>query len=246
MIKTLALLLVLFIASSNLAFDTTPTTSLGSRVKNFLSEKSSFLSSFIKNPKKIGSITPSSSFLAEEITKYVDGKKGAIKILEVGSGTGVFAEEIIKKMEQDYLMEQNYIFDVIEIDPDLCTILKEKFKEYDNVKIHCVSILDWKPDYSYDFIISGLPFNSFDSSFVQSILDQYRLIIKDGGMLSYFEYIFISRVKKLFLRGDNKVEFSNNLNIREEFIKKFDFETGKVFLNFPPAYVHHLKIDKKA
>lgn len=212
---------------------------LSSRVRNFFAEYGSFVASFFKEPKKVGAIVPSSSFLAESITRYIDEKVDSIKVLEVGAGTGVFTEKIIEKMRGDYLL------DVIEIEPDLCNLLNKKFATYGNVHIRCMSILDWNPPYRYDFIISGLPFNSFDSYFLDIILDKYKKLIKNNGILSYFEYMWAAGIKKFFLDGHKKLDYLQNLAIKKGFRKSFQFDKDLVLLNIPPAYVYHLQIEKE-
>jgi len=211
---------------------------LSSRMRNFLVEFGYFFTSFIKNPATVGSVMPSSPALAEEIIRYIDTKKRAVKILEVGAGTGVFTQEIAKKMGPDDHL------DIIEIDPSLCAMLEVKFIEYKNITVHCMSILDWHPPYVYDFIVSGLPFNAFKADFVDEILKTYITLIKPGGILSYFEYIVASDIKKLFLKGEEKRDYLKNLALTSQFIKDFFFDIDMVFLNIPPTYVYHLKIKK--
>ena len=210
---------------------------------NFLSDVGSFISAMFRRPKIIGAVLPSSSFLAESITDYIQKSKAlpkSIKILEVGGGTGVFTEKIVENMKDDDEL------DVIEIDKGLCDILLKKFKKHKNVKIHCVSILDWSPDYTYDFIISGLPFNSFDYKFVASILEKYKKIIKSGGIISYFEYLLTSTIRKVyalfFYSKKDRIDFAKNIQARENFRKVFEFDRDFVFLNVPPAYVYHMKM----
>jgi len=206
---------------------------------NVLTDIGSFISAMFKRPKIIGAVLPSSSFLATSITSHVQVSR-PVQILEVGAGTGVFTEKIVEKMKEDDTL------DVIEIEKDLCDILHEKFKDNKNVRIYCVSILDWVPKYKYDFIISGLPFNSFEYSFVNSILEKYRKIVKSGGVISYFEYLLTSAIRKvysfLFLSKKEYVDFAKNIEVRENFRKRFEFDSDFVFLNVPPAYVYHMRV----
>lgn len=209
-----------------------------SRMRNFLLEFGHFFIAFFKSPADVGSVMPSSEYLAQAITRYVDTTKGPIKILEVGAGTGVFTQEIVDKMKPDDQL------DVVEIDSGLCNLLEEKFTRHKNVHIHCRSILDWKPPYVYDFIISGLPFNAFSANFVAAILQHYKTLLKPNGMFSYFEYIASADIKKAFLQGQKKEEYLKNLALTLGFLKKFIFDIDIVLLNIPPAYVYHLKIPK--
>jgi len=206
-----------------------------------LKDRMEFLGSFFKDPYKIGSITPSSVYLAKEITKSIEENKNdrKLRILEVGAGTGVFTEAVIKN-----LGDSNYVFDVIEIDENLSLLLKKNFeKEIENGKVNiiCSSILDWNPEYSYDYIVSGLPFNYFDCEAVKEILNKYESMINNGGLISYFEYFGMSKLKPYFLRGDRKKDFLEMLSIICEFKEKFQVEAKFVFRNILPAVVYHLK-----
>jgi len=208
------------------------------RARIFFRESGSFLYALVKNPKRIGAVIPSSSFLSSTIVKKIEKKDNPIKILEVGAGTGAFTEKIVQKMgDQDLL-------DVIELDSNLCDILRKKFGTHKNVKIHCLSILDFKTDNVYDFIISGLPFNAFGSDLVSSIVNKYKHLIKNNGIVSYFEYMLTANIRKFFSMGKKRVDFVRSMKILENFRKKFLIERNRVFLNVPPAYTYHLQIKK--
>jgi len=206
--------------------------------KSFVKDKFIFIERFISNPSSVGSITPSSSFLAAEITKYIAPESDSIKILEVGAGTGIFTKRIISKLRP------GDVFDVIEIDPELCGVMKKQFDGLNNVTINCLSILDWKPKYKYDYIVSGLPFNAFEASFVDAILKHYEKLIKPDGILSYFEYIALADIKKMFLSGEKLEKYQKVQEVTSMFRAKYEFELVKIFANFPPAYVHFLRINE--
>ena len=202
-----------------------------------LRERWEFLMSFFKDPYKIGSITPSSVYLARAMTKHIQSKNHKIKILEVGAGTGVFTKEIVEK-----LGDSDYELDVIEIDEGLREILKKNFGNNSKVKIHTVSILDWKRDTEeYNFIISGLPFNYFDSEIVKTIVDNYWSMIRFDGVISYFEYIGMSAMKPYFLGKERRQDFKFMLDILSGFRQCFDIEVDRVIRNVFPAHVYHLK-----
>ncbi|MFC1841614.1 class I SAM-dependent methyltransferase [Candidatus Dependentiae bacterium] len=203
------------------------------------SDLSVFMSAIFRNQQRVGAILPSSVFLARSITKNIVAKDQPIKVLEIGAGTGVFTEQVLEKLRKED------IFDVIEIDVSLCEVLREKCKDYKNVHVHCISVLDWDPPYKYDFIISGLPFNSFGSDFVFSVLDRYTKIIKKNGILSYFEYLWAYPIKKFFLKGTDKIDYMKSKCLLSDFRRKFEFDRDFIFPNIPPAYTYHLRIEKE-
>ncbi len=72
-----------------------------------------FLKKFIDEPKKIGSLTPSSKFLARKMLQNLPWKNFS-HIAELGAGTGIFTEQIIERkspackcliVEQDFSMQ---------------------------------------------------------------------------------------------------------------------------------------------
>lgn len=211
------------------------------KTKKFLSDSHSFVSAVITKPTQMGAVFPSSSSLAKTITRYVvEGKIKNKRILEVGAGTGIFTAEIVKSLQPgDFL-------DVVEVDSEMCAILNSQFKYYKNIKIHNISILDLNSNDDYDYIVSGLPFNIFEASFVKDVLYKYKDIVKQDGIISYFEYKAIPSITKalmtLFFMFDRKEKYQNVLNETKRFRQSFKvYEKENVWGNFLPAKVHFMK-----
>jgi len=201
-----------------------------------------FLQRFIQSPLTVGSVFPSSLWLANCIIDSIPifFENGPPRhFLEIGPGTGKFTREIVKKLRpQDHL-------DLIELDEKFCEILGQQFGHLPNVHIHNTSITDWESQHDqYDAIISGLPLNAFPSTQVYAIYHVFQRLIKDHGTLSYFEYLALPKIKKLFLSPEKKEDFSQVLHIKETFYKKHQGNAQTVYLNFPPARVCCLSISK--
>jgi len=137
------------------------------------------------------------------------------------------------------------LLDVIEIDPDLCAVLEHKFGHLQNVRIHCISLLDWDPGYEYDHVVSALPHNTFGIDFVSQVLDRYQKFTKSGGTLSYVELLFFAKIKPLFLIGQKKVGYKETQQAIAEFRDKFSVGCSRVIRNIPPARILHLEIHKE-
>lgn len=184
-------------------------------------EKIEFIYQFLNKPKTVGSITPSSRHLTKKILSFVDFKKEGLVLLEYGPGTGPFTSEIVK-----YLKPTDQLI-VIELNPKFATDLKEKFKDYKNVKIHedCVAntqkILDKEGIKQVDYIISGIPFSSLPKDVTEDILINTKLIMSNTTVFLTFQY---SKFKK------------------ESFEKYFEIIDVKfVFRNIPSAFVFCMK-----
>ena len=184
-------------------------------------EKIEFIYQFLNKPKTVGAITPSSRYLTKKILSFVDFKKEGLVLLEYGPGTGPFTSEIIK-----YLKPTDQLI-VIELNPKFATDLKEKFKDYKNVKIHedCVAntqkILDKEGIKQVDYIISGIPFSSLPKDVTQDILINTKSIMSNTTLFLTFQY---SKFKK------------------ESFEKYFEIIDVKfVFRNIPSAFIFCMK-----
>lgn len=187
-------------------------------------KKLSFLFQFMVNPKTIGAIVPSSSFLGDKMIEKIDFTK-AKYIVEYGPGTGVFTEKLLAKKNAKtvvLLVENNMKF---------CSLLKQRYKDHDNVYIKCGSaenietyLQKYQIPYA-DYVISGLPFSSLPEKVSYKILDNTTKILKDNGLFITFQY---TKCKKAFIK-----QFFAKLEITRE------------YRNWPPAYIFSCAIANK-
>ena len=88
----------------------------------------------------------------------------------------------------------------------------------------------------YDFIVSGLPLNNFTPECVEEVFDIFRQLLKPGGTLSYFEYMFFRSRRK---------PFSSRLQAIHTIVQKQFHDSSVqrdwVWRNVTPAWVHHLQ-----
>jgi len=105
--------------------------------------------------------------------------------LEIGAGTGVFTSAIVKKMgPNDHL-------DIVEINPEFCKQLKDRYQKDRRVRVISQSILEFQTQRRYDAVISGLPLTVFKEEQANKIQNLYHLLVKNRGYISYFEYALI-------------------------------------------------------
>jgi phospholipid N-methyltransferase len=208
---------------------------------NNIGDITKFVKGFVKNPLKVGSILPCSSYVGEEIIKYykketMNHYEQPIHIIEVGAGTGSLTEVIVK-----YLRPIDHL-DIIEISPDFCSILQEKFGKYPNVSIHCNSITEWQPNYQYDFIICTLPFVSFEKSFMNKVIDHLLHLIKTDGIFSYVSFAGIAQLKKPFLKGQAQNDHKEKMSRLKKLRDHYQIDSKTILQNCPPIRVYHLLI----
>ena len=111
-------------------------------------------------------------------------------------------------------------------------------------EIHQLPIQDFYPDQNYDFIISGLPLNNFPAELVDEIASKYFQLLKPGGVLSYFEYMFVRPIRKVVTRGLEKNRIRRIDEIMQGHCSRHRIARDNIWVNVPPAWVQHLQLAK--
>jgi phospholipid N-methyltransferase len=181
---------------------------------------------FFKDLKQTGSIAPSSKFLAQDLVSHLKERVSCdeckpLKILEVGPGTGPLTKQIVKHLRpKDKL-------DVVEIHKKFFQIVKSRYRQQ-NLQVHHADILQFQPDYKYDFIFSSLPYENMPEEISREIWKKKLTLCSDEASISYFKYVKFRNFKSDF---------------EEEVVKKYGRDKKVVLLNLPPAKVYTLEIN---
>jgi microcompartment protein CcmL/EutN len=77
---------------------------------------------------------------------------------------------------------------------------------------------------------------------VERILSLFERLIAPGGTLSFFEYIFIRRVKALVTSGAGRARLQGIGNAIQKTLDGREIKCDWVWPNVPPAWVHHVRI----
>lgn len=175
-----------------------------------MDERIVFLLQQIKNGKKNASITPSSKFLAKQMLKWIDWDQIDC-VIELGAGTWIFTEHIIKHAKP------NTKIIIIEVEDVYAEILQDKFKdtillEKDDVK-NIEHIRQKHGLKKIDLIISWLPFLP-----AESIHKEIKDYTSQGTIFRSFTYQPATFKKKY---ADFPIRY-----------------IGFTFLNVPPARVY--------
>ena len=213
-------------------------------MRRLLAEYRLFLQEFLWNYHTTGAVLPSGRSLARALTRYVGKDEGPKRILEVGPGTGPVTRRIIERMGPEDRL------DLVELNDVFVARLKERLASEppfqavaERVRgFHCpVENLPRKD--KYDLMISGLPLNNFQPDQVQRILDAMAALLAPGGILSFFEYIAIRRVKALISGRAGRERLRGIGRVLDGVLGDGEIRRDRVWVNVPPAWVHHVQMD---
>lgn len=185
-------------------------------------ESINFFSQVIKNPIKIGAISPSSKELAQLIVQEARLEESRV-IVELGPGTGVFTKAILEAMnpEADYFaieINKSFVETLGNIHPEL-TVYHDSAEEIgEYLKKHGHE--------KCDRVISGLPWTAFDFEFQERLVSKIHDSLVDGGLFLTFAYFPLNHLP-------NGRSFYELLSGTFSSVQKTD-----VVSNLPPAFVY--------
>ncbi len=170
----------------------------------------------IKHFKEVGTISRSSKFVSNTMTKdkYVDYKTARC-IVELGAGDGPITEVLLKKMHPDAKL--------------LCFEINDEFHEHLEAQFsHDPRITIIKDDAAKvgeyikaagfkeaDAVLSEIPFVIIPSD---EIIEQSHKYLKKGGYYVQLHYSTVARKRYERIFGNSEIDF--------------------VTLNVPPAFIH--------
>lgn len=189
-----------------------------------------------------GAILPSSRSLGRALARYVARQAEPQRILEVGPGTGAVTRWILARMRPEDRL------DLVEVNERFVTRLQERFAHeppfqqfQTQVRIFHTPIQQMPNGQKYDLVISGLPLNNFQVAEVQAILEKMCLLLRPGGVLSFFEYIGIRKLRGLVAGRADRQRLRGIDRLFAELFRRAEMRRDWVWLNVPPAWVHHLQ-----
>lgn len=158
-----------------------------------------FWQRFLKNPAGIGSLIPSSRFLARKVAGSVKWE-GCEVIVELGAGTGSFTKLLMAGKPRH---TQVILF---EKDPVLRVQLRKKFRGiplYDDA-VFLKEALCAEGVSQVNCVVSGLPFAMFSHDRRRQILAQVRQMLSADGQFITFQYT--PQMYRELCRSFSKVE----------------------------------------
>lgn len=199
-----------------------------------------FFKEGLKTFKLTGAVLPSSPWAARALAAAMVGSRKPMNILEVGPGTGPVTNVILDRMiPGDHAT-------ICEINPRFMEALKERISKHprfaqfeDSITFFLGPVQDLPEDKKYDAIVCAIPFLNLDAPTVQEIFEKLLRLSGPETVMSYFEYIGLRKLGKLF--GDSeRVQEVENVIKKDYMPRRIDL--NKVWLNVLPINIYTLSM----
>jgi phospholipid N-methyltransferase len=201
-----------------------------------------FLRELIRRFHTTGAVTPSGRRLGRALARFAAAGPHPKRILEIGPGTGAVTRCIVKAMGQADTL------DVVEINEGFVRHLQARLTSDSDlataasrIRIFHNDARNFAADAPYQVVISGLPLNNFDVDEADGVLRAMLRLVTPNGVISFFQYIGIRRAKRCFSGRAERERLDGIERLLEQFLAQREFSRDSVWLNVPPAWVHHLK-----
>ncbi|PSJ60213.1 class I SAM-dependent methyltransferase [Pseudaminobacter soli (ex Li et al. 2025)] len=178
-----------------------------------------FLFAWAAAPMRVASVVPSSSKLAELMTREIGADTGPV--LELGPGTGPFTRALLSRgvMENDLTL--------IESGADFAQLLKQRFPAARVLQMDAADLRD-KRVFAEPIVgatVSGLPFLNIPPRKTLAILEGVFSVMRPGAALYLFTY-------------------GTRCSIDQSLLDRLDLRAARVghtFRNLPPATVYRVE-----
>lgn len=201
-----------------------------------------FLREFVRSFHTTGAVLPSGRRLAAALARGVGTLDRPARVLEVGPGTGAVTLPIVERLGPEDRL------DLVEFNAAFVERLRDRFAQEppfstvaDRVRIIHGPVEELPGQATYDVVVSGLPLNNFSVAEVQGVIRAFLQLVAPGGMLSFFEYIAVRRLRALVSGRAERARLRGIGGELADLLAGREFRRQAVWLNVPPAWVHHLR-----
>jgi len=149
-----------------------------------------FARNFLRHPRMLGSIVPSSRFLIKQLLQPINWARARV-VVEYGPGVGGITAEALRQMRPDATLI------AIEMNPDFVKYLRGSFTD-ERLRVvegSAESVDEILRRFGYaraNYIISGIPFSTIPAPLRERILRKTRDVLEPGG--AFLVYQFSTRV----------------------------------------------------
>ena len=179
-----------------------------------------FLKSFLRHPKEVGALFPTSSSYSQLACQQVDWS-GVRNIVEIGAGDGAVTQYIAKRLTAD---QRLFVF---EIDSELFKQLAERVQQPNVILIpeSAEDIASHLAKYGVEkveVVFSEVPLVNLPKKVGDAILQSVKAVLPKGGLFLQIQYSLLTLKKLRALFSSVEVKFT--------------------LWNLPPAFLYICKV----
>ncbi|MFM9069433.1 MAG: class I SAM-dependent methyltransferase [Planctomycetota bacterium] len=215
-------------------------------MKKTITEYRTFFREFRETFNTTGAIAPSGRSLARATVRPLSEHQGPKRVLEVGPGTGAITKEIVKHIHP------GDVFDLVEVNERFVELLQRQFEQEPTwrqvapqTRVWHKTVQEMPTDEPYDYIVCGVPFNNFSIGLTREIFRHMIKLLKPGGTLSFFEYLWIRRLKLMVVSQSVRKRLGGDGQVLGRYLDRYEFRCDTCWINFPPCMSHHLRVTPK-
>ncbi len=202
-----------------------------------------FLKGALEDFKLSGSVWPTSKPAALALTQPLRGRKDAtaLKILELGPGTGAVTDYILEAMQPEDSLS------ICEISADFMRVLREKLTQSENfirhrqrVKFYECPVQNLPETEKYDVIICALPFLNFDRNTISEILAKLARVSGPNAVMTYYQYMWLRSLGKKFSSKQRRRRLRDHDSIFKPLLRNHLAGKKRIWRNMLPVKVYTL------
>jgi len=150
-----------------------------------LQDRVIFFREFLRHPRQIGSVIPSSRFLERRVVRAAD-IAGSMSVVELGPGTGGITRAILHALPSEASLLS------LDINPLFC----DRIRRIDDrrLTIHCGNALELEQALAChglqppDVVVSGIPFSTLNRETSSALLDLIARLLPPGGRFVTYQF----------------------------------------------------------
>lgn len=152
-----------------------------------IGENLAFFRAFLRSPKMVGSVIPTSPFVIARLLDQVNWPTAHL-IIEYGPGLGTFTRPLLRKLGKDGVLI------AIDPNPDFIAHLRRTITDPRLIAVEGSAadvediVARHAPGLQADHVISGLPFSTLPEGVGDQIMAATHRVIAPGGSFLIYQY----------------------------------------------------------
>ena len=182
---------------------------ISSRLRKSLGPWAVFFEGFVRHPRMVGSIIPSSRYTVEKMLAPVDWANCKL-FVEYGPGVGTFCQPVLDRLPRDgqlVVIDTNPLY----IDYLRRTITDSRFIPVLGSAADVEEIVRAQGHDHADYVLSGLPFSTLPDQVGPAIAAATHRVLREGGAFLVYQFSAKARdfMARHFRHIDNGFEAVN-------------------------------------